>query len=95
MQTSMRPPPRPKASIWPGPPHTALFVRNLRLLGLDSYEDWPDITAETLSPLPMNSKRRIQAVEWALYHLCRIWDPIETNNVCFGKSSDILPLQGQ
>lgn len=90
MQSSMRPPPRPKGPAWPGLPNTALFVRNLRLLGLDSYEDWPDITAETFSPSPVNSKRRIQAVEWALYHLFRIWDPLEANHVCYRAASDTL-----
>ncbi|KAK8059092.1 hypothetical protein PG996_009022 [Apiospora saccharicola] len=59
-----------------------LFLTNLRLLDLDQEEDWPDITPATFSSKdPVGGqKKRIQAVEWALYQLFNLWDPEETLN---------------
>ena len=59
-----------------------LFLTNLRLLDLDQEEDWPDITPSTFSTKDavVNQKKRIQAVEWALYQLFNLWDPEETQN---------------
>lgn len=61
----------------------ALFLTNLRLLDLDCEPDWPDITAATFSARDAagGQKKRIHAVEWALYQLFVIWDPSETQNV--------------
>jgi len=60
----------------------ALFLTNLRLLDLDCEPDWPDITAATFSARDAagGQKKRIHAVEWALYQLFAIWDPSETQN---------------
>ncbi|KAL1956121.1 hypothetical protein VTO42DRAFT_7640 [Malbranchea cinnamomea] len=93
MQSSIRPPPRPKGPVWPGPNHVVIFLRNLKLLGLDKHQDWPDITVETLSPSQANSRRRIHAVEWSLYHLFHIWDPVETNNKLRPFFPPLEPLQ--
>jgi hypothetical protein len=51
---------------------------------LDTREDWPDITALTFSTSSRqeNQKKRIQCIEWALYHLFALWDPEEARNVC-------------
>lgn len=59
-----------------------LFLTNLRLLDLDQEEDWPDITPATFSSKDAvgGQKKRIQAVEWALYQLFNLWDPEETQN---------------
>ena len=67
-----------------GPSNMALFLTNLRLLDLDLWDDWPDITALTFSTkdAQQNQKKRIQCVEWAIYRLFAIWDPEETRNVC-------------
>ena len=81
MQSSSRAPPKSKGPSWPGPAHTTVFLRNLRLLQLDNHQDWPDITEDSFSTSQQNSRRRIQAVEWALYHLFQFWDPTETQNV--------------
>ncbi|KAK6852334.1 hypothetical protein PG995_010885, partial [Apiospora arundinis] len=62
--------------------HRTLFLTNLRLLDLDQEEDWPDITPSTFSTKDalVGQKKRIQAVEWALYQLFNLWDPEETQN---------------
>ncbi|KAK8050878.1 hypothetical protein PG993_002263 [Apiospora rasikravindrae] len=59
-----------------------LFLTNLRLLDLDQEEDWPDLTPATFSAKDAagGQKKRIQAVEWALYQLFNLWDPEETLN---------------
>lgn len=59
-----------------------LFLTNLRLLDLDQEEDWPEITPATFSSKDATGgqKKRIQAVEWALYQLFNLWDPEETQN---------------
>lgn len=66
------------------PSYISLFLTNLRLLNLDLRKDWPGITSITFSTkdAQQNQKKRIQCVEWALYHLFGIWDPEETRNVC-------------
>ncbi|KXJ88165.1 HAUS augmin-like complex subunit 6 N-terminus-domain-containing protein [Microdochium bolleyi] len=60
----------------------ALFLTNLRLLDLDLEPDWPDITPATFSSRDAagGQKKRIQAVEWALFQLFVLWDPSETQN---------------
>ncbi|KAL2020438.1 hypothetical protein VTK56DRAFT_8404 [Thermocarpiscus australiensis] len=62
--------------------HVSLFLRNLRLLNLDLHPDWPDINALTFSTkdVAQGQKKRIQCVEWALYHLFVLWDPAEARN---------------
>jgi hypothetical protein len=64
------------------PSNLSLFLTNLRLLDLDLHPDWPDITTLTFSTkdAAQGQKKRIQAVEWALYHLFRLWDPDEARN---------------
>lgn len=64
----------------------SLFLTNLRLLDLDLRSDWPGISVETFATggtSAQGQKKRVQAVEWALYHLFALWDPEETRNVCF------------
>src|SRR5208282_4344260 len=65
-----------------GPSNISLFLTNLRLLDLDLQHDWPGITFLTFSTkdAQQNQKKRIQCVEWALYHLFALWDPEETRN---------------
>lgn len=66
----------------PPSPLIPTFLTNLRLLDLDLADDWPDITPATFAGTTQNHKRRVQAVEWALYRLFEIWDPEETASVC-------------
>ena len=69
--------PTPQAVF--GPSSIGLFLTNLRLLNLDLRDDWPDISTSTFST--KDQKKRIQSVEWALYHLFCIWDPEEARDV--------------
>ncbi|KAK4103393.1 hypothetical protein N658DRAFT_493880 [Parathielavia hyrcaniae] len=64
------------------PSNVSLFLTNLRLLDLHLRPDWPDISAFTFSTrdAAQGQKKRIQAVEWALYHLFRLWDHDEARN---------------
>ncbi|KAI3318682.1 hypothetical protein HD806DRAFT_308974 [Xylariaceae sp. AK1471] len=59
-----------------------LFLTNLRLLDLDHEPDWPDITPAIFSAKDAigGQKKRIQCVEWALYHLFSLWDHNEAQN---------------
>ncbi len=63
-------------------PDIALFVTNLRLLDLDRRPDWPGITEQTFSTkdAQQNQKNRIRCVEWALFRLFELWDPVETRD---------------
>ncbi|KAG7287558.1 hypothetical protein NEMBOFW57_007070 [Staphylotrichum longicolle] len=65
-----------------GPSNISLFLTNLRLLDLDLHPDWPDINALTFTSkdAAQGQKKRIQSVEWTLYHLFRLWDPDEARN---------------
>lgn len=81
MQSSARAPVNPNVPAWPTPSHTATFVRNLRLLRLNQQDDWPDITVRTFGASQYDSRQRVKAVEWSLYHLFMIWDPEGTQNV--------------
>jgi hypothetical protein len=62
--------------------NVSLFLTNLRLLDLDLYPDWPDISASTFGTrdAAQGQKRRIQCVEWALYRLFTLWDPDEARD---------------
>ncbi|OJD17446.1 hypothetical protein AJ78_02471 [Emergomyces pasteurianus Ep9510] len=80
IQSSNRPSPKPKGSYWPISSHITIFVRNLRLLHLDQYPDWPNITVRSFSSAQPNLRQRIKAVEWSLYQLFMIWDPEGTQN---------------
>ncbi|RAH65060.1 uncharacterized protein BO66DRAFT_359907 [Aspergillus aculeatinus CBS 121060] len=67
--------PRPKTPNWSPPPPLVVFVRNLRLLQLDTHRDWPNITLRSLADTSQNQRQRLKLVEWALYQLVTIWDP--------------------
>lgn len=60
----------------------SLFLTNLRLLNFDLRPDWPDINALTFSTkdAAQSQKKRVQCVEWALYHLFELWDREEARN---------------
>ena len=60
-----------------------LFLANLRILDLDLLPDWPDISVQTFasSTASQGQKRRVQAVEWALYYLFSLWDVEEAQTV--------------
>ncbi|KAK0645700.1 HAUS augmin-like complex subunit 6 N-terminus-domain-containing protein, partial [Cercophora newfieldiana] len=62
--------------------NVSLFLTNLRLLDLDLYPDWPDISASTFGArdAAQGQKKRIQCVEWALYRLFTLWDPDEARD---------------
>lgn len=62
----------------------SLFLTNLKLLDLDLLEGWPGISHETFATASVNAqgqKKRIQCVEWALFHLFALWEPDETASV--------------
>jgi hypothetical protein len=53
-------------------------------LNLDLRRDWPDISTRTFATgatAAQGQKKRVQSVEWALFHLFALWDPEETANV--------------
>ncbi|RDA87012.1 hypothetical protein CP532_6710 [Ophiocordyceps camponoti-leonardi (nom. inval.)] len=58
----------------------SIFLTNLRLLDLDLLPDWPDISLQTFTASTHSQKRRVQCVEWALFHLFSLWDPDEASN---------------
>ncbi|KAK3318149.1 HAUS augmin-like complex subunit 6 N-terminus-domain-containing protein [Apodospora peruviana] len=64
----------------------SLFLTNLRLLDLDLHPNWPDITTltfttkDSVAQAAGGQKKRIQCVEWALYHLFALWDHDEARN---------------
>ncbi|KAK4146013.1 HAUS augmin-like complex subunit 6 N-terminus-domain-containing protein [Dichotomopilus funicola] len=95
--TTMPPPtsaPAPTTIPLSPPPLLSLFLTNLRLLNLDRRPDWPDLTLSTFTSTPRDGtsqKRRVQAVEWALYHLFRLWDADETR----AKLQPFFPPQDQ
>ncbi|KAK0744853.1 HAUS augmin-like complex subunit 6 N-terminus-domain-containing protein [Apiosordaria backusii] len=61
--------------------NVSLFLTNLRLLDLDLQPDWPDISTSTFNTKDAGGqKKRIQCVEWALYHLFALYDRDETRN---------------
>ncbi|KJR81962.1 uncharacterized protein SPSK_03033 [Sporothrix schenckii 1099-18] len=71
---------RPSASsLFLSTSYVDVFLTNLRLLDLDLRPDWPGITARTFAAkdATQGQKRRIQSVEWALFHLFCFWDPDE------------------
>ncbi|KAM3563776.1 hypothetical protein ARSEF4850_002164 [Beauveria asiatica] len=72
------PPPTPSAVKAAPSPSIPMLLTNMRLLDLDLREDWPAITPAALAGTTQNHKRRVQAVEWALYRLFEIWDPKDT-----------------
>ncbi len=79
---STRPLTKPKEAGWPAPSYIAVFVRNLKLLNLDKYSDWPGISIRTFHGSQQNLRHRVKAVEWSLYYLFAIWDPEGTEHVC-------------
>jgi len=75
---------RPTATLsLNGPSNVQLFLTNLKLLDLDLRDDWPGMGVITFSTKDsqQNQKKRVQAVEWALFQLFTLWDPEETQNV--------------
>ena len=64
------------------PSNISLFLTNLRLLELDQHADSPGIDVLTFSAkdAAQGQKKRIQCVEWALYHLFTLWDHDEARN---------------
>ena len=64
------------------PSHLSLFLGNLRLLDFDLHPEWPEINTHTFSTRDAagGQKKRVQSVEWALYHLFKLWDPEEARN---------------
>ncbi|KAF2475832.1 uncharacterized protein BDR25DRAFT_331561 [Lindgomyces ingoldianus] len=75
------------------PSDIKLFVTNLRLLDLDLRADWPNITVQTFSSKNADQKQRIGGVEWALFRLLEIWDPVETSQKLQPFFPPLEPLQ--
>ncbi|KMU80570.1 hypothetical protein CISG_08480 [Coccidioides immitis RMSCC 3703] len=92
-RSSARSPTKQRVETWPGPAPLTIFLRNLKLLRLDTRSGWPNITLETLSGSQNNLRRRIQAVEWSLYHLFLIWDKNETHTKLQPFFPPLEPLQ--
>ncbi|KAF1980210.1 hypothetical protein BU23DRAFT_522201 [Bimuria novae-zelandiae CBS 107.79] len=72
-----------------------LFVTNLRLLDLDRRQDWPNITVQTFSAKNADQKQRIGAVEWSLFRLFEMWDPVETSQKLQPFFPPLEPLQSR
>ncbi|KAH0845055.1 hypothetical protein FOPE_09674 [Fonsecaea pedrosoi] len=72
---------------WHPRTNTAIFVRALHLLNLDLLPDWPHISESTFLPPSKASsnpttpgaqpQNRTKSLEWALYHLFRVYSPSE------------------
>ncbi|KAG8531705.1 uncharacterized protein KY384_003337 [Bacidia gigantensis] len=71
------------------------LITNLRLLDLDNQDDWSIVSPQALMSKDAgpNQKARIQAAEWCLYHLFKIWDPEETSNKLQPFFPSLEPLQ--
>jgi hypothetical protein len=79
-----QPPASSAHSVQAPPSSLALFLSNLKLLDLDLLPDWPGLSTETFAAAGAGAsgqKRRVRAVEWALFQLFALWDPEETANV--------------
>lgn len=66
------------------PPLPNLFVTNLRLLLLDTHEDWPNINPKSYNLKDgqgRDQKLRIRCTEWALFRLFELWNPDEARDV--------------
>ncbi|KAK2865473.1 hypothetical protein FQN49_003540 [Arthroderma sp. PD_2] len=85
--------PNSEAEAWPQSPPIAVFIRNLKLLRLDLRPDWPGILPSTLSDNQNNLRRRVQAVEWALFYLFQLWDPELARNKLQPFFPPLEPLQ--
>ena len=61
----------------------SLFLSNLRLLELDTRPDWPGVSAKIFDPkdVTQNQKKRISCVEWILFRLFQMLDPVMTRDV--------------
>ncbi|KIX95489.1 uncharacterized protein Z520_08609 [Fonsecaea multimorphosa CBS 102226] len=68
--------------------NAAIFIRALHLLDLDLLPDWPSISESTLlhptkassntsRTTPAQPQKRTKSLEWALYHLFRLYSPSE------------------
>ncbi|KAK4935365.1 hypothetical protein LTR10_023569 [Elasticomyces elasticus] len=72
----------PPGSVqWRARDNIALFVRTLHLLDLDRLPDFPNITESTLrvsAKAPSNLQQRVKSVEWSLYRLYELYDPVDT-----------------
>ena len=60
-----------------------VFLRSLRLLDLDRCEGWPGNFWPSFegNDDPQKKQVRVRSVEWVFYHLFRIWDTRECNEV--------------
>ncbi|KAI2085198.1 hypothetical protein LOZ36_004172 [Ophidiomyces ophidiicola] len=92
-RSSTRSPTKSKVETWPGPRPLVIFIRNLKLLGLDRRPGWPDISPTILAGTQSNLRQRIQVVEWSLYHLFLLWDRTETHNKLQPFFPPLEPLQ--
>jgi hypothetical protein len=72
----------PDVVSWPTPSSVTIFLRNLRLLQLDQQPDWPSLSSSLFSSAQQFQRQRVKGVEWALYHLFALWDPVGTKHVC-------------
>lgn len=71
---------------------------NLHILRLDQSDEGSSISSQTFSTNDsvQNRQNRIRCWEWTLYHLFKIWDPKETNEVSiiFGFVERFLTIPG-
>ncbi|KAF2684334.1 hypothetical protein K458DRAFT_302494 [Lentithecium fluviatile CBS 122367] len=77
------------------PSDVKLFVTNLRLLDLDLRPDWPNITVQAFSSKNADQKQRMGAVEWGLFRLFELWDPVETSQKLQPFFPPLEPLQAK
>ncbi|CRG86937.1 hypothetical protein PISL3812_03950 [Talaromyces islandicus] len=89
----MQAPPRASAPQWSTPPPVTVFLRNIHLLQLDQQPDWPGLSSSLFSGGQKVQLQRVKGVEWALYHLFLLWDPVETKNKLRPFYPPLEPLQ--
>ncbi|KIW66999.1 hypothetical protein PV04_06277 [Phialophora macrospora] len=71
---------RPSPHVqWSRRSNISIFVHALHLLDLDLLPDWPSISEPLFTAKSaQNLHARVKATEWALYHLFRLYSPIDT-----------------
>ncbi|EXJ66745.1 uncharacterized protein A1O5_09940 [Cladophialophora psammophila CBS 110553] len=87
--------------------NTAIFVRALHILDLDLLPDWSNISDSTFLSAPAKAstnttstaqsqpRNRIKSLEWALFHLFRLYSPIEAASRLSPSFPPATPIQSR
>ncbi|KIW32276.1 uncharacterized protein PV07_03835 [Cladophialophora immunda] len=85
--------------------NSAIFVHALHLLNLDLLSDWPNISESIFLPptkastntstTPALPQNRTKSLEWALYHLFRLYSPSEAASRLSSCFPPATPIQSR